>query len=107
MAAHNSRVFDGEAVADTGASPWFPLAQFREASVHIVGLGAGDEVDVEVSNEPEPTAGNAIVDRTVADENALENLSDIGANWVRFNISADGANGSELDAWFYGFRRET
>lgn len=107
MSAAHKKLFDGADVSTTPASEWVPLIQFEEASVHLIGLAAGDTVDIEVSNETSPTAAGAVTDQQVSDADALVSLSDIDANWFRLNVTADGANGSTLDAHFAGYRRDT
>lgn len=113
MSSRSKKLID-DATPDTSVvSAWFNIANLDDPTVHIFGLGAGDGVTVEVSNEDDlhGTTGSA-TDNGVAvggGEQTSDGLVEVpeGAKVVRARVSSDGANENTVSALLHGRVRET
>lgn len=104
--AFDSRVekwLDGVAASNLGDSGWEIVALDDDCTIHIFGLGAGDEVKVQGSNEDSPS--NPIDLATLSGTDDIVRVQD-GIRKVRVNVTADGSNGSNITAIAHKRKRQ-
>lgn len=100
MASNTDRrkLLDAEAATGATTFPegWQSIADVDDIEIHVFGMGAGDEVQVQVSNEDTPT--NGVADQTFSGAGPHYASLTVNPHQLRVGITADGANGSNITA---------
>lgn len=93
------KLLDAEAASGAPVfSEWFNAALFDEMSFHIFGMGAGDEVTIQKTNETGDSPSNPVEEVVFTGAGPHYHHQTDKPVQVRVGVTADGGNASNVTA---------